>query len=592
MSETLEPRVMQVLVALADSRGEVVSRDELIARCWGGTIVGDNAIQRAIYVLRDLAAGGLGQASFAIETITKVGYRLVERKGAVAIQVRRNWSTSAARIWLPSLLFVAAIAGAAYTWSRASAVRPLAFAVTAEAGAGADESADALAADLVDLLSIRAPTVEIAGPGGRAQSRHQIRIRTATGGGNERAGVTIVSVDRRQLLWSAGFERPQAQAGLLRRTMASRLGALLLCVSKPGEAARLDPEGLRLLFSICDRFDRIADEATVELLRAFVRRAPNSAWGWAELALVEAQVSSFGGRPGSPQFVALRDSARRNLQRARSLQPTLGILYLTESLLLPDHDWGNRLRLLDAGLAADGSEARLRVARADLLAALGFNNAAIDNAHHAVTLDPLSPEARSLLVSLLAYSGQAEAAARELETAEGIWPGAAAMLEVRRRLDLRFGDPRAALASIAGAAGFSEQQAAFLRARADPTPAKVEAAIEIARRTTIQNPGVPIWYVQTLGTFGRTDEFFALFDDPRAAGWVRDATSVLLRGHMRSLWLDPRFMEVMARVGLVRFWMDRGNWPDFCRDPDLPYDCPAEGRRALAELEGVARPAR
>ncbi|MEJ0023702.1 MAG: winged helix-turn-helix domain-containing protein [Alphaproteobacteria bacterium] len=31
----LEPRVMQVLVALARAKGEVVTRDDLIAACWG-----------------------------------------------------------------------------------------------------------------------------------------------------------------------------------------------------------------------------------------------------------------------------------------------------------------------------------------------------------------------------------------------------------------------------------------------------------------------------------------------------------------------------------------------------------------------------
>ena len=42
-SEILEPRVMQVLVLLAEARGAVVSRDELIERCWGGRIVGENS---------------------------------------------------------------------------------------------------------------------------------------------------------------------------------------------------------------------------------------------------------------------------------------------------------------------------------------------------------------------------------------------------------------------------------------------------------------------------------------------------------------------------------------------------------------------
>jgi DNA-binding winged helix-turn-helix (wHTH) protein len=70
---TLEPRVMQVLVALARAGGEIVGRDELVARCWDGRIVGENAIQRVISLLRALAADS---GAFEIETITKVGYRL------------------------------------------------------------------------------------------------------------------------------------------------------------------------------------------------------------------------------------------------------------------------------------------------------------------------------------------------------------------------------------------------------------------------------------------------------------------------------------------------------------------------------------
>ena len=44
--ETVEPRVLQVLVALAQRRGDVVSRDEMTARCWQGRIVGNDAIEK------------------------------------------------------------------------------------------------------------------------------------------------------------------------------------------------------------------------------------------------------------------------------------------------------------------------------------------------------------------------------------------------------------------------------------------------------------------------------------------------------------------------------------------------------------------
>jgi TolB-like protein len=71
----LEPRVMQVLVALARRRGEVVSRDELVEACWRGRVVGDDAINRCVAAIRRLA---LTWGQVAIATIARVGYRLDE----------------------------------------------------------------------------------------------------------------------------------------------------------------------------------------------------------------------------------------------------------------------------------------------------------------------------------------------------------------------------------------------------------------------------------------------------------------------------------------------------------------------------------
>lgn len=74
--EVIEPRVMQVLLALAEARGEIVRREDLTERCWEGRIVGEDAINRVLSRLRRVAEG-VGEDSFRIETITKIGYRLV-----------------------------------------------------------------------------------------------------------------------------------------------------------------------------------------------------------------------------------------------------------------------------------------------------------------------------------------------------------------------------------------------------------------------------------------------------------------------------------------------------------------------------------
>ncbi len=63
-----------MLVALADAKGTVLSREDMLQTCWDGRIVGDDAINRAVAEARKilLATG----ADFEIETIPRVGYRL------------------------------------------------------------------------------------------------------------------------------------------------------------------------------------------------------------------------------------------------------------------------------------------------------------------------------------------------------------------------------------------------------------------------------------------------------------------------------------------------------------------------------------
>ena len=112
-SEILQPRIMQVLVALARRRGQVVSRDELMASCWGGFAVSDDAIHRCIARLRRLSEAHGG---FRLETIPRVGYQLVELGAAQEIMPPRAWwkmlRLAAGRLITGTVLFTAGYFGA------------------------------------------------------------------------------------------------------------------------------------------------------------------------------------------------------------------------------------------------------------------------------------------------------------------------------------------------------------------------------------------------------------------------------------------------------------------------------------------------
>lgn len=77
---------------------------------------------------------------------------------------------------------------------------------------------------------------------------------------------------------------------------------------------------------------------------------------------------------------------------------------------------------------------------------------------------------------------------------------------------------------------------------------------------------------------GMLDEAFALarerFGDERRGG-----EDVLFGDATRPMRADARFMPLMRDLGLLGYWRLSGHWPDFCRDPGLPYRCQTEAQR-------------
>jgi Tol biopolymer transport system component/DNA-binding winged helix-turn-helix (wHTH) protein len=76
----VEPRVMRVLLVLADKPWEVVSRETLLDEVWGDAVVGEEILTRAISELRRVFGDSARDPKF-IETIRHHGYRLIADVG-------------------------------------------------------------------------------------------------------------------------------------------------------------------------------------------------------------------------------------------------------------------------------------------------------------------------------------------------------------------------------------------------------------------------------------------------------------------------------------------------------------------------------
>ncbi len=75
-TQAVEPKVVEVLIALAQTPGEVVTREFLLEKVWAGTVVTDHALTRAVSELRRVLDDNT-RAPVYIETIPKSGYRLI-----------------------------------------------------------------------------------------------------------------------------------------------------------------------------------------------------------------------------------------------------------------------------------------------------------------------------------------------------------------------------------------------------------------------------------------------------------------------------------------------------------------------------------
>jgi eukaryotic-like serine/threonine-protein kinase len=124
----LEPKAMEVLVCLAQSGGEVVSKEKLIGEVWAETFVGDDALIRCVSALRR-ALEDDPKSPRVIETIPKRGYRLLETVELITSvePARPQPAKKTKRVWGIAIAAVVVVAAFAAFFYARRAHRPTEF---------------------------------------------------------------------------------------------------------------------------------------------------------------------------------------------------------------------------------------------------------------------------------------------------------------------------------------------------------------------------------------------------------------------------------------------------------------------------------
>jgi DNA-binding winged helix-turn-helix (wHTH) protein/tetratricopeptide (TPR) repeat protein len=608
-SEALEPRVMQVLVALARCRGEMVSRNDLIQACWGGRVVGDDAINRCIARIRKLAklAGG-----FEVQTVPRVGFRLAETTAAAATQPS-PWRPRLSRrmvIAVGAFAVLALVAFGAWTWRDAwpgGSPPSLRVAVEPFRAVGSDAAARDFAARLSDQTTgvlkesvVGVSLVDPAAPFNRSDLRLSGTVSREAG--NWRVRATLEDARRQVTLWSQTFRRPVGDVPALETeapVAAAEVVADAVDVLRENGAWR-DPQALALYLQSAAAIRspvlmNLGDPR--RLLEEAVAREPEFVGARSLLAF-----TLIGGSLHDP--VGEREqNLRRGQQEAESAireEPAAagsayGARYLLARLRTP-HNHAAAEDILTEGLKKAPRFSYLHMFKCRFLVEVGRSHDAISSCQRALALNPLaSPLAYRYAESLYA-GGSPERARAAVDRGVRLHPEHEETRRIQFEIEAFSGSPDAAAALLhrpqetpcncapATPEGIAAMDL-YLKARKSGAAADADRAISALTTAVRQRRLQPRYLVFGAAALGRLDEAFAMLN--RIAGFDRrmlmGESGLLLEGPAAPLWRDTRFWPLAAKAGYVEYWRKRGVWPDFCNDPALPYDCRVHADRAAVE---------
>jgi DNA-binding winged helix-turn-helix (wHTH) protein len=547
----LEPRDKQVLVALARADGAIVSRDELTRTCWNGTIVGDDAINRPISLLRRMAEG-IGDGAFRIETVPRVGYRLVAASTSgdgpaapVAGRVVKR------RLWAGGAVLLA-VAGGLAAWP--AAPRGPAYSIslqpfrTPPADAGFNDQLSSA------LTSQDVPTV-----GGRSAL-------TLTGSVEPDGTVNarLMTPGNRGILWSGAISRASPGSRDL-ADAAQIVGTIAQCaLAGANDAGRLAPELLSLYARTCELGARGQNALGLRIARELTVQAPDFAAAW--FALSHHALALYLGAP--PEGPSLRDESLAAAEKLIALRPDAQDGYLRKALALDPRRRVERERLLRraAGLEpiyVDGARAAL----SDFLREVGRSEEAFQLDAALAQQNPAQTGALLRLFVSAAATGRwslvdriAErirtldpAALPNLLWREAIWRGDWAKAE----RDLPPRDPTLDRVHIATYRALASGDVKRKEAAARQVMSLGEDCCAPMRAVLLTQLG------QDAGAIGLLEKLQA-----RNLG-----LPFLADPAIRRLWHDPAIEPFFRRNGWIDYWRASHSRPDVCGKPGPPAFC-------------------
>jgi DNA-binding winged helix-turn-helix (wHTH) protein/TolB-like protein/Flp pilus assembly protein TadD len=441
------PKAFETLIALVESDGRVVSKDELIAKVWGGMIVEENNLTQQISLLRKLL-GDPGQS--IIETIPRRGYRFAAAvrlvDDAVPVAPSEGKRMFSWRSWtIASVVAVAVIIIAIVIMRMPRGEVPRTIAVLPFkplVKGGGDVylelgMADALITDLSNVRSIRVrPTSSVimyTSAADPAAVGEKLGVDAVLDGRIQRAGdrvrvtAQLIRVKDGAPLWAGKFDEDRNNILALQDAISARLvSALMLNLTSEekqslGKRATDNAEAYQLYLRGRYHWFRWTPEEwsrSRDYFEQAVAKDPKFALAWSGLA--DAIGVQMWFRP--PREVAPR--AKAAAARALEIDSTLPDAYCSSGPIAFFYDWDrpSAERLLRKGIALNPNHALCHDLYALTLVSENRMPEAVAESRRALELDPTSPYMNTDLGQIYYYQRNLEKAAEQIAVALAIDP--------------------------------------------------------------------------------------------------------------------------------------------------------------------------
>ena len=358
---------------------------------------------------------------------------------------------------------------------------------------------------------------------------------------------------------------------------ADTIAGVLHCAMEDRKPARppLTTEIFGLYINACASVYMDDDDdggRMLQLSRRLAKVAPRFAGGHAMHALAAAQSANLVENSPS-EAAALHAESKAAAAQAIKIDPRTPKAYA--ALAINEGVYGTRLaqnwlaedQNLTKALALDADLPVARIMYSGLLRATGRLKDAIEFLKETNgSADPRAFRIDPRLPMMLAAKGDLAGAEALLQRTEGAARGS--QDAGRWLIAFWWEDPKAALPKIRSldsggvsqnAPGCFETYLKALAARPSQGPRGLPAScdkIDLA------------WRIRMLAREGDVDGAYSLIKPPLPGGPI-----LLYFPEMKSVRRDPRFWPLVKQMGLADYWVKSNHWPDFCSEPDLPYDC-------------------